>query len=706
MSTTYTFASNKSKRLTVDKYAHSYYNRKNPPSPASESANVTGIVNTGALYSVQNYQWEDPGVELCFGFPTPQNSIRYKKIESASFSFAGYYSYSSSSTYSSETYPPGWHRIYWFPAASEVDATTQQNIKIGDMFGDARPGNNLTTAKSTVSLSLSFQKDIKAALINGVIARFETAGNSNINIGYYVYTDKDSVKPTLSVTLSDDNRAMSAKYVSPSNGAYILPSEQIAFSCTLARDNAVSLYELQPSAGSLRYRAQGASSYTSIALAVADDRLTYSHTLSASSLGTGVYEYQFVFTINSGDTVTTDWKTINISDTTPSAPTIRAPGNEILSGNEPIDFSWTHNNASGLPASKSVIQIAANSAEYVDVITVDGSTSSYTLPADQLTSGKWKWRVRTYNSQNVAGAWAESSFTIVATPSTPEITITNATAMAAIRWTTSEQMAYQVEIDGAIVKTDFGSTNTYAVREHLKNNTTHIFRVRAQNTYGRWSQWGSASLMVQNSADPITFTAEAVNGHAELAWSSRECDYYRVYRDGICIAQLDYPAERYTDQTAIGRVTYEIRGVFEQYGRYDVSELVTIFVAPEVNRIRRLADETWLDLKLSSVQYKSDGISKTRKIQLIHMAGKVYQDVELSQQHSESMSVTCAFNPEDLEQMAALEALIGEVVILETVNGRGIIGVIDGINAEQQQFYTTYDFTITRINYSEDIING
>lgn len=85
-----------------------------------------------------------------------------------------------------------------------------------------------------------------------------------------------------------------------------------------------------------------------------------------------------------------------------------------------------------------------------------------------------------------------ASFVTVSAPSTPKV-IVQASPRPLITWQTNEQSAYQIQLDTAVDTTDYGSGKSWRSPVYLDDGL-HVARVRVQNSYGVWSEWGSASM--------------------------------------------------------------------------------------------------------------------------------------------------------------------------------------------------------------------
>ena len=80
---------------------------------------------------------------------------------------------------------------------------------------------------------------------------------------------------------------------------------------------------------------------------------------------------------------------------------------------------------------------------------MQGSARETTISAGTLSAGELLWRVRTYNTDEAAGAWSSpASVLVVAAPPTPTVD-TEQTPRPLISWQSDGQQGYQIRIPGA-----------------------------------------------------------------------------------------------------------------------------------------------------------------------------------------------------------------------------------------------------------------
>lgn len=508
-----------------------------------------------------------------------------------------------------------------------------------------------------------------------------------------------STPPTLAITFGDADAVPVAANTTPAAGAVVNRAAPVLFAADVSQGSAVTLEQLAPTSATLQYRKKSASSYSAAAATVSGT--SASCTLPANTLtDSGAYEFRFVGTTNSGASFTTDWQEFSSVDTIPVATPL-SPDSSLEDGTQAITFRWTHSNESGSAQTKAELQKSADGSAWTTLGTVTGASNEYAAPAGTFTSGTWYWRVRTYNLDGAAGEWSAAlSFVVVAGPTKPAIVVKDASPRPLINWQTSEQSAYQLQLDDIIDVTEYGSEKTWRCPVYLDDGA-HTFRVRSQNSYGLWSEWGSATFTVSHTASGSVVLTVDADHRAELSWSyAGSWTEFVVYRDGVAIAKTtDYS---YTDDYSVGTVRYQVRAcASDGTYNYSLSNEVTVSVMPETVMLSALGSGKWLFLRLSTAQHRTNTIKASRAFSLTHLSGRKFPEAELTEFCDRSISVSYA--TDDETEKAALEALMGSPVCLKTPGGKMVIGILDTLSETESMFYSSYSFAINQMHYPEEV---
>lgn len=548
-------------------------------------------------------------------------------------------------------------------------------------------------AAGVYQFSALSEESARHVLLHGCAIHSYSAQMWYLSVG----TSRYSSPPQLLITFDDSNVQPKLTTPAPASGVRLNKASAITFSTSLVQSDVFTIKSLTPASGTFEYRLKGASSSTTAAATISSTTISY--TAPANTFAAGEYEYRFTVTDNLGQTVYTAWSSFDTRDTVPTA-TADEPSGNLLDGDQPISFRWTHINESGSAQTKAELQKSADGSTWTALTTVTGSVNEYSAPAGTFASGTWFWRVRTYNLDNAAGAWSDAaSFVTVSAPSTPKV-IVQASPRPLITWQTNEQSAYQIQLDTAVGTTDYGSGKSWRSPIYLDDGL-HVARVRVQNSYGVWSEWGSATFTVSHTASGAVVLTVDADHRAELSWSyAGSWTEFVVYRDGVAIAKTtDYS---YTDDYSVGTVRYQVRAcASDGTYNYSLSNEVTVSVMPETVMLSALDSGKWLFLRLSTAQHRTNTIKASRTFSLTHLSGRRFPEAELTEFCDRSISVSYA--TDDEAEKAALEALMGSPVCLKTPGGKMVIGILDTLSETESMFYSSYTFAVSQMHYPEEV---
>lgn len=373
------------------------------------------------------------------------------------------------------------------------------------------------------------------------------------------------------------------------------------------------------------------------------------------------------------------------------------PKNTYAGSWDTINFEWTYASREGLAQKKYELQYKDTShTDWTALASAESANTNVNIPPNTFAAGIVKWRVRCTNANNQVSAWSEeASFTAQGKPPTPTVYATSS-PRPVITWTGEGQLAYQVKVDDAVLRTAYSTDGQYKVKEYL-NDGAHIAAVRIQNEYGLWSDWGTAEFTVANTPGaPITLFA-AGGEKAALAWTETDHKTYYIYRNDIPIAKTT--AHTYSDQMAIGTHKYKVRGVAGD--SYSMSNEVTVTLSVDAPEIAALGEMQWLRLEYSTAQNSPLGVSAYQDVAYQFYAGRRYPVAETSQQITKIYSFNAAFN--DAAQAAAFEGLLGMTVIYRDQHGCLCTGPLMGFELSVDQFFRAFSCSIQQTDNNERI---
>lgn len=667
--------------LTANQSAQEFYYA--PTSTFSFSkADSTIRVHSGGYWSSSKYIYSS--MDAYLGFPSAPSEYAYKIIEGAALNVY---------MEIAEIYNP--NAVIWCGSLREkLDESSKYSPSVGNLQISKFDLPHTTSPYSWRSSSIAANY-VKALVDYGVLLHFPyymgpATGTDVANI----HSSRGANPPKLIVTFGDENALMTVTSTSPVSGARLCRNSENTFSANTGVSGLCFGVPITAS-GVFRWRETGSAEVHELPVtgAVYPKIVVPADTFTGTSI-----DYQFELTSTSGNVVTSDWVTVSLLDTISSARAV-SPANTVVDGNSPMPFVWEHINESGAKQTKAELQISSDASTWSDLVIVSGSDTSCDVPAGSIASGTWYWRVRTYNLDGVAGSWSDPAmFMAISSPSTPIIIVTSSEPRPAIQWQTSEQEAYELELVGVLNTTAYDPEKTWRCSQYLPDGS-YTIKVRSQNLYGLWSQWGESEIVVGNDpGEPFALTVSASH-QAALNWGGNGYDFYIVYRNGVPIAKTT--EQVYIDRWSAGDVMYQVRGCYKDNANYGLSNDVRAEILPETIMIAPVDGTEWISLELSDAQHRTTKINMGREIANLKVSGRKYPSAELTGFYSHSISVTCAFyNRQDCTQ---LEALLGRLVCVKTKDGDMSIGYISSMAKTAGQFYAVYEFDVPQIDFEEEI---
>lgn len=540
-------------------------------------------------------------------------------------------------------------------------------------------------------------KDATAAkyiVSNGIRVSSATTGT-----GCDFQSSRAANKPYIEITTSTALATGSLKNFAPSSGYIDLSKDNIFGFDFEQKLDEPSITPLAVKSFTLQLREHGQTEITSINVTTwAGD--TPNATVPAGTISGESIDWRVIAKTNANQTLTSGWMTLTVEDVPPVAWPI-SPKDVVVDGSKDQIFIWGHASSTGTAQSKTDLQKSNDGSTWTTLATVTGAARQWTCPAGTLTSSIKYWRVRTYNADGVAGAWSDAAqIVVIAAPTAPSIQIKSTGPRPSISWQTSEQEAYQVELDGKLSGgTHYGTDKTWTSPAYLSDGS-HTVRVRVQNQYGMWSDWGAAALPVTNTPGAsITLTVQA-SSVADLSWqTSGSYDFYLVYRNGKPIAKLTQT--QYTDELSSGSTTYQVRGCYADSSNYGLSSAVTVDVRAEVHQVSDLDTGQTLRLPYSDSQHRQTTRTLSRQVELLQLSGAYYPVAVEVDSGTDSLSITAALLDEG--EIRQLMGLVGKLVCAKTPQGDMVIGYITSLPKQHDGFLNVVNFTIEQIDFDDEV---
>lgn len=499
-------------------------------------------------------------------------------------------------------------------------------------------------------------------------------------------------KPFLVVEYDDENVGIQLKSASPKSG-YIPKNANRTFYWSYEPDG-ICAGDIKAETVKFRWREKNAVSYTEVNCGSAGK-----YTLPGSSITANYIQWQLEATDSAGAVTTTPWYELSTVEALSSA-VAESPKDIMVDGSAPTVFRWSHIIRTGTAPTASELQVSTDGSTWTALVTVQGSARETTISAGTLSAGELLWRVRTYNTDEAAGAWSSpASVLVVAAPPTPTVD-TEQTPRPLISWQSQGQQGYQIRIPGAWESGSVYGTATSRKLPVILPDGEYTVEVRVVNEYGLWSEWGSAPLTVENvPGAAITLTASA-DGDISLSWSTAgSYERYLVERDGEALAVC--VSTNYADLTAVGTHSYRVLGIQSGSDDYGISNTETATLEVEVNSLTDMETGERLDMPYSTTQIQEERIRLERSMTLSHFTGADWPTAEISRYRDKSTSFEAAFR--DLGEAARLEALLGRLVCLKSKNGESCTGIISALQKVSSAFWVDYTAQVFRTEHREEV---
>ena len=645
------------------------------------------------------------GDNIYIKFPVPGDAYKFKRVTKVTLTI-----YAQPTKESETGYKQIW--AYVNGLASPLDVSTVTYVTRPSVYRQSisqHADGYWSTLNEIIQLSADYtpyseerKTELKSGIKNGFVFAFRGAPSGTSEAIFY--GEKSTRKPFLTCEYSNDNVGIKADNFSPSSGAFVNRFQKNTFTWDAEDDTdltQVCFAEVKQTSAVFEWRVKNASTSKTISVSGA----TTACTVPANTFPSGTLEWRVKVTANSGTTTTSAWQEITTTDVTPTAKPV-SPSGIVIDATIVNRFSWKHIISTGTPQSKADLQWSADGTTWNTLATVAGENQYYDVPANKFTSGTKYWRVRTYNTDNMASEWSDKAeFIAINAPSAPSIVIQSTGPRPRITWQTSEQEAYQLTLSSGYASgTVYGTEKAWRSPVYLADGS-YTVRVRVQNKYGMWSEWSTAALPVSHTeGEAITLSVDAAH-EAALTWQTAgSYDFYLIERDGVAIGRT--VQKQYVDHTSIGSVTYRVRGCYDESDNYGVSNTVTAEILPDTAMICDLESGTWQRLPLSEKILRTNRISRTAAISTVRLSGLAYPVAERTEFRDMAMQISCAFTAKNRAAALALEALVGRLVCAKTTQGDMVTGYLTALEKNADAIMSRYSFEIQNIHREEAITLG
>ena len=404
----------------------------------------------------------------------------------------------------------------------------------------------------------------------------------------------------------------------------------------------------------------------------------------------------------------TYWETdVGTYSTTDSKATVKPvyPVNASIDGEIDNVFQWEYETDTGLPQYAFDFQYSNNDGlSWENLFQHRESTSpSCTVPANTFIAGNGLWKVRGYNTDDVAGEWSQQASIIVRAASKPPvISSVTTTPKVTITWQASGQQAFRLTAKSATESHEsgivFGTKKNYTIPYYFSDGELQI-TIAIENRFGVWSDDAATSVIIKNTPEGnISLSGSVQDYSAVLSWrTDTTFKAYYVLRDGIAIACVTDTA--YIDYGICGEASYWIMGVTED-GNYTESKTLNLYSAPEHAIIAAVDSGDWIELRVNRGGMPEITETHMEDISYQYYSGRMYPVAYSSMFRERTKTFGFTVWKDAAEKLGDL---IGQLVILKDYTGGKIIGVLNNLQLSGYVRRPDVSFDITVIDYNEEV---
>ena len=404
----------------------------------------------------------------------------------------------------------------------------------------------------------------------------------------------------------------------------------------------------------------------------------------------------------------TYWETdVGTYSTTDSTATVKPvyPVNASIDGEIDNVFQWEYETDTGLPQYAFDFQYSNNDGlSWENLFQHKESTSpSCTVPANTFIAGNGLWKVRGYNTDDVAGEWSQQASIIVRAASKPPvISSVTTTPKVTITWQASGQQAFRLTAKNASETYEsgivFGTGKTFTIPHYWDDGELQI-AISIENRFGVWSDEAKTAVIIQNTPSGNISLNGYVEGYgAVLSWrTDTTVKAYYVLRDGIAIACVTDTS--YVDRNICGDAVYLVMGVTEN-GNYTESETLNLYSAPEHAVVGLVDGDDWVELRVNRGGMPEITETHMEDISYQYYSGKMYPVAYSSVFRERTKTFGFTVWKDAAEKLGDL---IGQLVILKDYTGGKIIGVLNNLQLSGYVRRPDVSFDITVIDYNEEV---
>ena len=379
----------------------------------------------------------------------------------------------------------------------------------------------------------------------------------------------------------------------------------------------------------------------------------------------------------------------------------------ILIANRDNTITWTYSQE--FESAQYYVGITATYLDTGDTVLIckkqiinaeSGSTSSYTIPADTLRTGKIRLTISAmpiesanYYDDNdeiwLTGSTVE--YTVRSTPEAGAVTC-DGNPNPTVSWESSTQAAFQVRFGGFDSGVIAGGETSYTI-PRIFSDGNYAVSIRTATASGEWSDWTEemyVSIVNTPLSGTVSLSASQFEFNVRLSWESTvSADKYAVYRDGEMIAVTDDTV--YVDRYSNGTAEYLIRAVSD--GNYAESNAVEFTLTLNCDVISVDGGYSYKLLKYTPSP-KNQVDLYTDDITYHYYSGREKPVAISSGRMERVMEFTYVFKTRS--ESLFLRKMMGKSALIKTTRGCVIYGVVNELQYTEAK-RTTVSFNVREI---------
>ena len=395
----------------------------------------------------------------------------------------------------------------------------------------------------------------------------------------------------------------------------------------------------------------------------------------------------------------------NFEEVDPVTPLVVSPNGTYENRQNEIRFDWIYKSQTEAKQASATLEYRTGTSGSYTAINIYSSNNYYIMPANTLSSGICEWRVKTTDTDGKISEYAYAAFTVIDRPSVPIITDIENKCIAAIFWSSSDQISFEIEIynenELKYSKKVSSAANNYKPNMFFAN-TTYTIKLRVCNIYGLWSEWGSKifTFTFVNPVKPSILVA-AINHEVIIKSNIIGAMVYKSEnnRNFIPIGKTneDY---KFIDFSVASDKTYKyfVRNYEDGFTDSEIqSAQITLKGAILQNSIG------YVKLILSTSPFSNYNKSIKTEKTINKYSGRKFGVVEFGEYIEKSITLSVACDTNDISKLDELY-LSNQPLTYRDFRGNKFLCVIDSKSEYQlSKKYYTFDLTIYQVDEKEEI---